>query len=861
MLPIQLSLKNFLSYREAAPNLVLEDVHVACLCGPNGNGKSALLDAITWVLWGRARGQRTDQLLHHGQNEMSVDLIFDISNNRYRVSRRYSKARSTPQSSLELYLKNTDGNYAPITGDSITATQSFIIRLINMDYDTFVNSAFLVQGRADAFTMSSPTQRKEVLTKVLGLGLYDRLEDRAKMHARDLQGHLSTSNSISLRLEEQISNYDAKKIALSSVGNQLAKSNDLEAHLLLKLGTINSTIIELEQLRSYQIDREESEQRYSRRKKEFDTELLNLESKINEHYEIQASSEPILQGYAALQDEKAILNSLNITAQKALAFQVELAPLEKIINESRVSLEAKIASIQQTMQNELQPKIDSRNSLESQYSSVGIEIEKLKSQLLELAEDHKKNNERYKKIEALKHAKNNLYTEGNATKEKLQILQHAHTSQHSCPLCETLLTADGIERLQKTYNQTIESQRSLYKEKSELIESEESIYTRLEKQYNDSNASITSAIIDSERTRGELKTLLDNSLKAFEMYEKLRAELSGFEINLKECNYAPREQVECEKIRAQLNELNYDPQLIELSKDKISKLLIWEESHQKLLLANSRLNEDLELQISLKARIQDNEDDLARNTTELVSIREKVKELSPLNIEKAALDNSLQIAQSEKNKLLNEEGSLLQELKEIEKAKLELSALENERKNLAFQSSIYTELAITFGKGGVQALLIEAAIPRLEDEANELLHRMSDGKMSIRLETQKQRKSASTSSDVAETLEIIVADELGTRSYEMFSGGERFRVDFAIRIALSKLLAWRSGAPLPTLFIDEGFGTQDTDGRDRIIEVLKAIEDQFECILVITHLDSIKEAFPLRIEVRRTAEGSTFSVY
>ena len=263
----------------------------------------------------------------------------------------------------------------------------------------------------------------------------------------------------------------------------------------------------------------------------------------------------------------------------------------------------------------------------------------------------------------------------------------------------------------------------------------------------------------------------------------------------------------------------------------------------------------------MKARIQDNEDDLARNTTELVSIREKVKELSSLNIEKAALDNSLQIAQSEKNKLLNEEGSLLQELKEIEKAKLELSALDNERKNLAFESSIYTELAITFGKGGVQALLIEAAIPRLEDEANELLHRMSDGKMSIRLETQKQRKSASTSSDVAETLEIIVADELGTRSYEMFSGGERFRVDFAIRIALSKLLAWRSGAPLPTLFIDEGFGTQDTDGRDRIIEVLKAIEDQFECILVITHLDSIKEAFPLRIEVRRTAEGSTFSVY
>ncbi|MCH8974234.1 MAG: AAA family ATPase, partial [Chloroflexi bacterium] len=56
MLPISLTLRNFLSYRDAAPTLRLEDVHLVCLCGPNGQGKSALLDAITWVLWGNARG-------------------------------------------------------------------------------------------------------------------------------------------------------------------------------------------------------------------------------------------------------------------------------------------------------------------------------------------------------------------------------------------------------------------------------------------------------------------------------------------------------------------------------------------------------------------------------------------------------------------------------------------------------------------------------------------------------------------------------------------------------------------------------------------------------------------------------------
>ena len=94
----------------------------------------------------------------------------------------------------------------------------------------------------------------------------------------------------------------------------------------------------------------------------------------------------------------------------------------------------------------------------------------------------------------------------------------------------------------------------------------------------------------------------------------------------------------------------------------------------------------------------------------------------------------------------------------------------------------------------------------------------------------------------------------------MFSGGERFRIDFAVRIALSKVLAWRAGAPLPTLFIDEGFGTQDAEGRDRILEVIQAIEDRFERILVITHMDDIKEAFPVRIEVSRGPDGSTFSL-
>ena len=130
--------------------------------------------------------------------------------------------------------------------------------------------------------------------------------------------------------------------------------------------------------------------------------------------------------------------------------------------------------------------------------------------------------------------------------------------------------------------------------------------------------------------------------------------------------------------------------------------------------------------------------------------------------------------------------------------------------------------------------------------------------MSLKLETQRERRSSG--GDPIETLDIKISDELGTRSYETYSGGESFRINFALRIALSRLLAHRSGAPLPTLFIDEGFGSQDAAGLEKLVEAINAIQYDFQKIIVITHIEELKEAFPVRIEVTKTLQGSTFSM-
>ena len=157
MIPLKLTLQNFLCYRDDNHTLDLSGIRVACLCGNNGHGKSALLDSITWALWGKARGGGHADLIHYGRSDMWVELEFQAAEARYCVTRRFSAPRG---SSLELQI-HAQGVFFPITGNAIRETQAKIDSIIGMDYDTFINSAFLIQGRADEFTNKTPPSARK----------------------------------------------------------------------------------------------------------------------------------------------------------------------------------------------------------------------------------------------------------------------------------------------------------------------------------------------------------------------------------------------------------------------------------------------------------------------------------------------------------------------------------------------------------------------------------------------------------------------------------------------------------------------------------------------------------------------------
>ena len=203
MLPTRLELRNFLAYRAPEP-IVFTGVELACLTGRNGVGKSSLLDAITWALWGKARARRDEDLIHLGQNDMSVQLDFEQEGLRYRVLRKRARAGRGSRGALDLLVYGADEFPRLINEDGTRRTQEKINEILRLDYETFVHSAFLQQGRANAFTLKTAAERKRILADILSLEQWSEYEDAAKERLLGIASRIELIQHDIKRIEEEI---------------------------------------------------------------------------------------------------------------------------------------------------------------------------------------------------------------------------------------------------------------------------------------------------------------------------------------------------------------------------------------------------------------------------------------------------------------------------------------------------------------------------------------------------------------------------------------------------------------------------------------------------------------------------------
>jgi exonuclease SbcC len=855
MIPIKLSLRNFMCYRDNVPPLNFGGIHIASICGNNGNGKSALVDAITWALWGQTRAKRDDDLIHTGQAETEVDFEFAVGEQVYRILRKHARPKrrsASGQTILEFQIA-ANGSFKSISGSGILQTQQKIIDTLHMDYSTFTNSAFLRQGHADEFTTSNPARRKQVLASILGLSYYDDLEAQAREMARKQETEKEQLESAISDITEELSQKPACEAELEQAHNQLARVENLLKEQEYGLNRLRQQKESLENKKAQLTQLEEHMAERTRTLEQWDSQIQQLHARINEYQDLITRRAAIEQNYTRLNETRKLNEDLN-----------QKLRLVTRLNEEKYRLELAIVQASQELLREhtlAQTRVSELEATSQKLPGLRNELQQVQHQLRHLTREEETfriKRQSYQELrantQALESTGTRLQQEIEEIAEKLRLLLSQKEAR--CPLCETELGTEGLKLIEAKYtvdqmrkSDSLKSNQEGLADKKTELQSLENEISQLEAKLNQDRASVQSqaSLLNQQISEAE---------DAINQLKEQRKALAEIEERLARKDFAAPQQASLKELEKELAALDYDPQQHEHVRQRLIELEQYEEPYRKLEEADRFIeHEQQEVARSEQAvaelhrSLESDNRKRQQLAEEITSLPRIIEDLTLAEIER----QTLTVQQKEAQETIGNVKGRLEHLSQLEKRKEEKG---QQLTRASKEEKIYRELAEAFGKKGIQALLIETALPEIEIEANRLLGRMTDNRMHVKIETQRETKKG----DTIETLDINISDELGTRNYEMFSGGEAFRINFAIRIALSKLLARRAGAPLPTLIIDEGFGTQDTIGIEKLKEAINSIQDDFQKILVITHIEEFRDAFPARIDVVKTAAGSTLEV-
>jgi exonuclease SbcC len=748
------------------------------------------------------------------------------------------------------------GNAQPITGNSIRETQAKIEQLVGMDYDTFINSAFLLQGRADEFTNKTPADRKAVLASILGLEVYDRLQVRARERLAETKAAADRTEGTLHQMQREVEEIGDPSQEMAGIAERLDKLEEQLVEKRQEADGLRSRVTELERQRNELMDLQKRTQGLRLEIAQLESRITTTQGRIKQYQELVQQTASIERGMEQLEEARRRFEALEEARTRFDALNRERNRLVNAIAAHRVRREAQIEQLERKAKTELSPKAQAEPGLIAQKAETKKLVEALAEDERQIAEQRQRQQAVAIRIGEAKTAAERYNTEGQELRKKLELLNRPDQEEAVCPLCQTPLSSDGCQRLAAAYQAEIEEKRRLYRQNQASLKQLEAEKANLEQEQSRREQSLARAQQEAQVRLSDLERRIQESRQAQQELEQVNLELAAAIASLKSQDFAATEQGQLKEVERQITTLGYDEEARRQSLRQMDELRPFQDQQRELTQAVARLPEEEESLTQAR-------DMLSRRHQELTELEEKQRTnettIAQLPLWEERLretERALAELEGSQRAAIARRGYLEGQLRRLDELQEAINTSSARLASLVEDQSTYQELVAALGKQGVQAMLIETVVPRLEEEANILLGRMTDNRMHVKLETQRERRSGK--GDPIETLAINVSDELGPRSYEMYSGGEAFRVNLALRIALSKVLAQRMGAPLPTLFIDEGFGTQDAAGRERILDVISAIQGDFDKIIVITHLEDLKEMFPVRIEVQKDRDGSTF---
>ncbi|EKE03937.1 MAG: hypothetical protein ACD_20C00127G0004 [uncultured bacterium] len=786
---ISLELENFRQHKDTRINF---SDGITIINGSNGSGKSTILEAISWAIYGTeaARGNKDSIKWNKApaRSKVKVELTFALDNETYKVIRWLDKA--------EIYL---DTNPAPIVTTQQEITK-YLTDKLGMTKDEFFNTYFTGQKELNFLGNQKPIERRKFISKVLNYEKVRESQEKVRSDKNNITNEiLGIKQGLgNIEILENEKNESQEKLSVASKNLEIkqAELKDYKA----KLGELLPSWSKVKTLK-------EDFNRYN-------TELKYTIDKLND---IEKNIENLKSENADLELKTKRLEELEKHLDQYKKTEAKIQELEKLQKHEyeKQKLLVQLENINQDLSQhekkleELSKLTEANRNIPAQILVIQGEMDKLKLTVQDETRQWLSKKQEIKTLISQKEKElNKVATQSSIIEQKGE--------DGACPTCERTLKGE-FEKVTSHFKEVIQD---ISKEIQELVNQEESLHSEPE-------------IITTSRSK------LEHYEKKFQDFSKIQGQ---YEEKIKLAETLKTEIIKKKGLKETIEENlkkipeGFDRELLEKLKDEFADL---KKIYDEILgLKAQTMNKD-RIKIVLDAATKNKQEEinkkteLENKTKQLNYSEEEYKNLEELvfNTEKAANQVQYEVVKAEGE--VKEINALLNRILEAEKAYKDKQKLIKSK-----QEELNYLIELDRFYGYFLEKLNNQARPELSEYASKFLMELTDGRYSHL--------------ELNDKYEICLYDDGEVKP--VISGGEEDIANLCIRLAISQMIAQRSGRSLSLLILDEVFGSLDENRRNNVVSLLYSLTNNFEQVILITHIEDIKEGIDNIIKVEYDEE-------
>jgi DNA repair exonuclease SbcCD ATPase subunit len=847
MIPQRVTLQNFLSFSQKQEIIFSDDEPLWCICGPNGVGKSAVFDAITYCLYGEHRGSGAGvPLIRHGENGFSVSFEFRLHDTDYRICRNRPR-RGQPTQSVE--RRTADGAWKTVPDlNGVAEVNEWVVSTLGIGYESFKASVMLRQGEANNVVEATGSERHKILSKVIGLERFETLAANVDAQAKEKRGKLKAlKDRISQMPEvtpEQIEHAGAAKAAAEAA---------CEA---------------ADAARSFASRNVADAERWA----EIRAEIDKLEKEIAAAGERAAHAEEIRRKHERLCELEPVLEHL----QRWLDVAAELAAN----GSARSGLSSELAAAEAALSEAEQRCRDAeaRTSLDRQLATLeghcrlAEESERYTHQLAQLPGDL---------AEQLETAQRDFQT---ATTEERNAGEH-HTLIRSrlkdaravaeriaglevgieCTRCGQLVSAEHAALERASANTEVETLHA------ELLEAERG--------HAATRKRLSAASGDLERVRnqwieyGRLRGLEEASRSSLRTVgistpaaelrrqaEEVRLLREAIPVQKGDATVEfTRAGKLYERLKQRSTELDTAAAALRAHQDALAAMLDPRyHSASAEELASLKSEASALRSANVGEQYRELMGDIQRRQDRLDRLAEWHAKANDLPLEARVPVSEARRAETRAGEAVKQARHELdaanESLRSLNTQLTEYTSVREQILGAETEDRIHEKLAKHLGTGGLQRELMREAEAEIVRHADGIVRNLSSGDLSLELNPSEKKEKE------ALVLQVRRAESPDPIPVEYLSGSQKFRVAISIALAIGRFATGQT-RPLESVIIDEGFGSLDKDGLEATANELKRLKNYLKRIILVSHQDEFIEHFPATIRLKPGETGTAVEAY